>query len=270
MSKVQKIGERLYQQTLEAQELIGKAGYVNGLHYTVDGIYLQGSQNYGTDHEKSDVDSKLVVIPSVELLITGEAGKLSRELSLENGEKVSVKLPMEFVSLFQKGNVNNLEMLFTNHRVEAGMAFIEKIKPFREDIVKASQGTMLQAALGMMKQKRGSLFRGTVTTQPFVDQFGYDCKDAIHVVRLLNLIKSYVNGKTFEESLVFPVSEYELMTKLRDGCPIHLVEGIVDTSISLAESLISSTEKINNRALYEMLSASIERIYLDHYKEVML
>ena len=30
------------------------------------GVFLQGSQNYGLDYEGSDVDTKLIVVPSFE------------------------------------------------------------------------------------------------------------------------------------------------------------------------------------------------------------
>ena len=42
----------------------------------------------------------------------------TRDLTVSKNEKVSVKSFPDFVNLFFKGNVNNLEMLFTDYIVQ--------------------------------------------------------------------------------------------------------------------------------------------------------
>lgn len=37
--------------------------------YNVYGVFLYGSQNYGTDTEQSDVDAKAIIVPSFHELV---------------------------------------------------------------------------------------------------------------------------------------------------------------------------------------------------------
>jgi predicted nucleotidyltransferase len=40
------------------------------------GVFLQGSQNYGLDYEDSDVDTKLITVPSFREICLNEDGEL--------------------------------------------------------------------------------------------------------------------------------------------------------------------------------------------------
>lgn len=75
------------------------------------GIFLYGSQNYGTNTEESDVDTKAIVIPNFRDLCLTPA--VSKEIHLENGEHCEIKDIREIVKNFRKQNVNFIEILYT-------------------------------------------------------------------------------------------------------------------------------------------------------------
>ena len=77
------------------------------------GIFVYGSQNYGIDTEDSDVDTKAILIPSLRELCLEKP--VSRELRLENGEHCEVKDIREMVKMFEKQNINFLEILYTDY-----------------------------------------------------------------------------------------------------------------------------------------------------------
>lgn len=54
------------------------------------GIFLQGSQNYKLDYEGSDVDSKLIVLPSFEDFVLNRKPQSYTHI-MENDEHVDVK-----------------------------------------------------------------------------------------------------------------------------------------------------------------------------------
>lgn len=54
------------------------------------GIFLQGSQNYNLDYEGSDIDSKLIVLPSFEDFVLNKR-QYSYTHIMENDEHVDVK-----------------------------------------------------------------------------------------------------------------------------------------------------------------------------------
>lgn len=63
---------------------------VKGKHPEWVGIFLQGSQNYNLDYEGSDVDSKLIVLPSFEDFVLNKS-PYSYTHIMENDEHVDVK-----------------------------------------------------------------------------------------------------------------------------------------------------------------------------------
>ena len=77
------------------------------------GVFLYGSQNYHTNTKESDVDTKAILIPTLEDLCLRRP--VSKELHLDNGEHCEVKDIREMVKMFKKQNINFLEILFTEY-----------------------------------------------------------------------------------------------------------------------------------------------------------
>ena len=75
------------------------------------GVFLYGSQNYGTNTSSSDVDTKCILVPTLEDLCLRRP--VSKEIHLENGEHCDVKDIREIVANFRKQNINFLEILYT-------------------------------------------------------------------------------------------------------------------------------------------------------------
>lgn len=80
------------------------------------GIFLQGSQNYKLDYEGSDVDSKLIVLPSFEDFVLNRK-PYSYTHIMENDEHVDVKDIRLMFDCFRKQNINFVEILFTKYRI---------------------------------------------------------------------------------------------------------------------------------------------------------
>ena len=78
------------------------------------GVFLYGSQNYGTATENSDVDTKAIVIPTFDELVFERP--LSKTLHLSNGEVCEVKDIREMVNNFRKQNINFIELLYTEYK----------------------------------------------------------------------------------------------------------------------------------------------------------
>lgn len=79
------------------------------------GVFLYGSQNYGTDTENSDVDTKAILVPTLEDLCL--SNPVSKEIHLPNDEHCEVKDIREMVKQFRKQNINFIEILFTKYKI---------------------------------------------------------------------------------------------------------------------------------------------------------
>ena len=77
------------------------------------GVFLYGSQNYGLATENSDVDTKVIIIPTLEDLCSKKAGFV-KEYKY-NDEKVIVMDLIHYVDNLKKQNINYVEILFTEH-----------------------------------------------------------------------------------------------------------------------------------------------------------
>lgn len=182
------VEQRLYKQKQEAIELLKQKGFKEDEDYIAGGIYLQGSQNYNTHHSASDVDSKFIIHPTYKSLLLSQ--EINFDFTVSKNEKVSVKPLSTYAKLFWKGNLNNLEMLTTDYFITDPVLERIKVALPVDTIIYYTKRVVVDAAIGMMIQKRKSLFKGTETTKDFVEKFGYDNKDACHAYRIYHLLRN--------------------------------------------------------------------------------
>lgn len=99
------------QALLEHKQVILDAGYVED---QILGVFLYGSQNYGLATENSDVDTKVVIIPTLEDLCKNKKGFV-KEYKY-NDEKIVVMDIIHLMDNFKKQNINYVEVLFTEYK----------------------------------------------------------------------------------------------------------------------------------------------------------
>ena len=79
-------------------------------------LALQGSQNYGldlyTDEYKSDIDTKVIVIPSLEEIVMNKK-PISTTYICPTNEHIDIKDIRLYFENFKKQNINFLEILFS-------------------------------------------------------------------------------------------------------------------------------------------------------------
>ena len=78
------------------------------------GIFLYGSQNYHMANENSDIDSKIIVIPTFEEFCLNK-NWVSKELRSDEDEHIEVKDIRYMREMWQKQNINYLELLYTEY-----------------------------------------------------------------------------------------------------------------------------------------------------------
>ena len=79
--------------------------------YQVLGIFVYGSQNYSLATKDSDVDTKAIIVPTIENLALNPIK--TRTLVLDNGEHCEIMDIMHLVNNYKKQNINFVETLFT-------------------------------------------------------------------------------------------------------------------------------------------------------------
>lgn len=140
------------------------------------GIFLQGSQNYCLDYEDSDIDTKLIVLPTFKNIIHNDS-PISTTFVRENDEHTDYKDVRLYVKNFMKQNINFLEILFTNFCI-VNKRFEEDwlgLRLNREKIAHYNRFRALKAMKGMTLEKYAALEHPYPSKKEVLERYGYDC-----------------------------------------------------------------------------------------------
>lgn len=159
---------------------------------------LVGSHNYNLNTPASDKDYKFFVLPTFnDLYFNKMFSNGSQSETLDYSAHDVRKLP----ELLFKANLNFVEVLFSKE-----LTLVSELEPFAEFNEVFSTMNLVafyHACVGTHWNKRSNLFKGTATTTPMVEMFGYDCKEACHALRLLYALVKFAETKSMQETLWF-------------------------------------------------------------------
>ena len=171
--------------------------------YEVVGIFLQGSQNYELDYEGSDIDSKVIVLPSFNDILLNKS-PVSNTPVMENNEHVDVKDIRLMFDCFRKQNINFIEILFTKFRIinpKYEVAF-QPLLDNKEKIARYNNYAAVNCIAGMCMEKYKAMEHPYPSTMDKIEKFGYDPKQLHHIIRLYEFMYRYICGEPYEKCLV--------------------------------------------------------------------
>lgn len=167
------------------------------------GIFLQGSQNYGMATDKSDVDTKCIIVPSLEDIIFNRQ-PISTTHILPNDEHIDFKDIRLIFGNFRKQNINYIEILFTKYFIlnPKYKKFWNELVEKREAIAKYNPYIAIKAIKGMAMEKYHALEHPYPNKAEVLAQYGFDPKQLHHLARLYYFLYDYICGlKTYSEML---------------------------------------------------------------------
>ena len=175
--------------------------YLNDIDLVV-GVFLVGSQNYHTDLENSDIDSKAIVLPSYKDIVLNHPS-ISTTLYLDNGEQINIIDFRDFAKTLKKQNINFLEVLFTEYKYLN--SFYENdwnnLIKYREAIAHYDQEKATKTMEGVAHSKDTYIIKRKESNSARIDKYGYDIKSLSELLRMRDFIKDYCAGKSFENCL---------------------------------------------------------------------
>ena len=187
-------------------------------HFSEDniiGIFYQGSGNYGLDTKFSDVDTKLIVVPSFKDIAMNKS-PVSTTHVRENNEHIDFKDIRLYLQTFRKQNINFLEILFTKFYICNTMYCDEweRLVTAREQIAHYDEKRAVQTMYGMSLEKYKQLEKDTPSHKEELAKYGYSAKELHHLLRLEEFIYRYTRGTSYEECLQTKVADYLIAVKL--------------------------------------------------------
>lgn len=216
-----------------------KEHYKEALEYfpenRIVGLFLQGSQNYNLDTEESDIDTKLIITPSFKELAMNEQ-PISTTHVRANNEHIDFKDIRLYIDTFRKGNMNFLEILFTDYFIINPLYKDDwdVLVSNREKIARLNPYRVMQAMYGMCGEKNHALTHRYPAKQHIIDEHGYDGKQLSHQERVRHAMIKYANGDSYWSCIHEPFEPYYLKMMKRHGLKVE--EAVAMSEWSLAEA----------------------------------
>lgn len=186
---------------------------------------LVGSHNYNLSTESSDKDYKVFVTPTFEDLYFNNQFNRSYVGETEDYDVHDIR---KISSLWWKANVNFLEVLFSEKftiSVEDTYAktrdLVREIEQIKSDIARMNLPYLYDACIGMHITKKKQIGKGTEGTQYLVNRYGYDTKQAMHSVRILDFLMRFAdnNFTNFKKAIWYQKDEgnREWLLNIKNG-----------------------------------------------------
>lgn len=165
---------------------------------------LQGSQNYNLDVEGSDIDTKLIVVPSLEDLIFNHKAVSTTHVRLNNEHTDWKDIRLMFQT-FRKQNLNFVEILYSPW-VIINQTYYDEILPLftnRDLIGFYSKTKAVQTMKGIALNKYDAMEKQTPAHEAEMKKFGYSPKELHHLIRITDFMYKYTKETyTYEECLI--------------------------------------------------------------------
>ena len=178
------------------------------------GVFLQGSQNYGLDYEGSDIDTKCIVLPTLEDLIFNRK-PVSTTHVLPNEEHLDLKDVRLYFQTFRKQNLNFMEILFTKYKIVNSTyePMWNRLIENNEQIARYNPVGAVKTMKGIAMEKYHAMEHRYPTKIDLIDKWGYDGKQLSHLIRVDEYLARYIAGESYADCLITKKPELLIATK---------------------------------------------------------
>ena len=207
-------------------------------------LVLQGSQNYGldiyTNEYKSDIDTKIIVIPSLEDVVMNKK-PISTTHILPNNEHLDIKDIRLYFDNFKKQNINFIEILFSPYYIvnPKYRDLWEELVADRELVAHYNTNQALRCMSGMSMEKRKALCHPYPSLIDKIEKYGYDGKQLHHIIRMCDFIYAYTHNNSYKECLKY-LPHREMMMKAK------LNEYTLEEALQLADYFDNQTKELKD------------------------
>ena len=245
------------------------------LHFSEDqivGVFLQGSQNYELDLPSSDVDTKLIVVPSFKEIALNSKPVSTTHIRA-NEEHIDFKDIRLYMETFRKQNLNFLEILFTPYQIVNPdyMPDWYRLYEARERIARMNPWRAVKSMKGIALEKYHAMEHAYPSKLDILAKHGYDPKQLHHLVRVDNYLTRYIAGEKYGDCLVPDEVMKAFLLELKQGkWPLEKARELAQVSLAHVEKIAdefcaktSDQEDAEMRDLLQEVSYDIMKIAVE-------
>lgn len=233
------------------------------------GLFLQGSQNYGLELPTSDVDTKLIVVPTFEDIALARK-PVSTTHVRANDEHIDLKDIRLYIETFRKQNLNFLEILFTDYFVVNPLYAEQwaRLVEHREEIARMNPYRAVKSMKGIAMEKFHAMEHPYPTKLDLIEKYGFDGKQVHHLIRVDDYLTRYIVGEPYKDCLK-PTGDLvpRMMEYKRHEVPLETArieaKDFLEHTIAIADEFCAThkdEEDISCRKLLEDVSYNIMKI----------
>jgi predicted nucleotidyltransferase len=223
------------------------------------GLFLQGSQNYGLDIEGSDIDTKLIVVPSFKDIALNKKPVSTTHIRA-NDEHIDFKDVRLYMETFRKQNLNFLEILFTEYFIIPVQYYSQwyRLVVNREDIARMNEYRAVKSMKGIALEKYHAMEHPYPSKVDILARMGYDPKQLHHLVRVDEYLTRYIAGEPYKECLIpkGDMKEYLLDIK-KSKYDLAAARSIADKTLAhvtqIADEFCATREDKEDEDMRELL-----------------
>ena len=208
------------------------------------GIFLQGSQNYGLETPKSDVDTKLIVTPTFDEVVLNKK-PISTTHVRANNEHTDLKDIRLMLATFRKQNLNFIEILFTPYAWVNPLFESEwgRLTAAREQIAHYSPYSAVKTMKGIAMEKYHAMEHEYPSKLEVLAEYGYDPKQLHHILRLEEFMTRWLDGEPYEDCLLSKKTDY--LKQIKFGCLSK------DEAVEMADRYVSAMKSVKAKYMEE-------------------
>ena len=207
------------------------------------GVFLQGSQNYGLDYEGSDIDTKCIVLPTLEDLIFNRK-PVSTTHVLPNEEHLDLKDVRLYFQTFRKQNLNFMEILFTKYKIvnPTYEPMWNRLIENNEQIARYNPVGAVKTMKGIAMEKYHAMEHRYPSKVDLIDKYGYDPKQLSHLARVHEYLQRYIDGEAYSDCLITQNADVLIRTKRTDVLYLP-IERARAWAIDLLDSVVNIADE---------------------------
>lgn len=240
------------------------------------GLFYQGSGNYGLDTVNSDVDTKLVVLPTLKEIALNKKA-VSTTYVRANDEHIDFKDARLMLQTFKKQNVNFLEILFTPYKIiQPDYADIwNQLTYNAEKIARYNPLQCIKSMRGIALEKYHRMEHKRPSKIEIIDKYGYDPKQLFHLVRIEEFLVKYIADKPFKDCLISQQAKFLKDLKSNDVLSLECARLQAKESLEHIEKLYTSAldhftdtkpneevEQLLNNVQYQLIERNLAKYHL--------
>lgn len=223
------------------------------------GCFLQGSQNYGLELPSSDVDTKLIVVPSFKDIALNSKPVSTTHIRA-NDEHIDLKDIRLYMETFRKQNLNFLEILFTDYFIINPLYADQwnRLVEAREAIAHMNMYRAVKSMKGIALEKYHAMEHPYPSKIDLIEKYGFDGKQVHHLIRVDDYLTRYIRGESYKDCLRPSAYLVEHMLDYKKHkIPLEVARKEAEEVLAhveyLADNFCEKTEDKEDQAIRELL-----------------